>query len=93
MTLAGLRWGRSTQDRQVHALLTPVVTDSIVAQCGHTVLADTVEPTPGPEQTLCLSCAVLIAEQITDRGDEPGFSWFPTPEPGRPPVKSLPCSW
>ena len=83
MTLAGLRWGRSTQDRQVHAFPAPVATGAVVARCGHTVLADTVESTPGPEQTLCLSCAVLIAEQITDRGNEPGFSWFPTPEPGR----------
>ncbi len=76
--LAGLPWGRSAQDRQVHAFPAPSAAGSVVARCGHTVPADTVESTPGPEQTLCLSCAVLIAEQITDtnRGGEPGFDWF-----------------
>lgn len=78
MILAGLCWGRSAQDRQVHAFPAPITAGSAVARCGHTVPAGAVESTPGPEQTLCLSCAVLIAEQIThtDRGDEPGFSWF-----------------
>jgi hypothetical protein len=76
--LAGLCWGRSAQDRQVHAFPAPIAAGTIRARCGHTVPADTVESTPGPEQTLCLACAVLVAEQITDTdpGDEPGFSWF-----------------
>jgi hypothetical protein len=76
--LTELHWGRSAQDRQVHAFPAPITAGTVVARCGHTVPAETVESTPGPEQTLCLACAVLIAEQITgaDRGDEPGFSWF-----------------
>ena len=50
LTLAELRWGRSTQDRQVHTFPAPISAGDVVARCRHTVLAGTVESTrPGAD--------------------------------------------